>query len=201
MPPQLINKDEKKIKILKAALDVFSEKGFRTARMADVAEVADMGKGTIYEYFRSKQDLFMELFTFVMKSPIDYQFNKIDPLPNPAEKLGALIRSSLMAYQQMEKFYYVLIGFRAEHKESHTPTFYQSQFARLYKEFRKEVGSIIQEGIRDASFKKVNTHQFASAMIAVMEGLMSQWVFDRKAIPLRTMSVLITDVFVSYLKK
>lgn len=201
MAPPLINKDEKKTRILKAALDVFADKGFRTARMADVAEVADVGKGTIYEYFRSKEDLFMELFTFVMKGPIDYQFQKTDPTIKPAEKLEKLVASSLNAYHKMEKFYYVLIGFRAEHRESHTQTFYRSQFTKLYKEFRKEVGAIIEEGIRDGTFKTVNTDHLASAMIAVMEGLMSQWVFDRGAIPLKQLSALITDLFVSYLRK
>lgn len=201
MAPPLINKDEKKTRILKAALDVFADKGFRTARMADVAEVADVGKGTIYEYFRSKEDLFMELFTFVMKGPIDYQFQKTDPTTKPAEKLEKLVASSLNAYHKMEKFYYVLIGFRAEHRESHTQTFYRSQFTKLYKEFRKEVGAIIEEGIRDETFKTVNTDHLASAMIAVMEGLMSQWVFDRGAIPLKQLSALITDLFVSYLRK
>ena len=201
MTPPPIDKDEKKIKILKAAMDVFAEKGFHTARMADVAEVAEIGKGTIYEYFRSKEDLFMELFTFVMKGPIDYQFQKRDPTTKPAEKLEKLIASSLKAYHKMEKFYYVLINFRAEHRESHTQTFYRSQFATLYKEFRKEVGAIIEEGIRDGTFKKVNTDHLAYTMIAVMEGLMSQWVFDRKAIPLKKLSVLITDMFLTYLKK
>lgn len=45
MTPPPIDKDEKKIKILKAAMDVFAEKGFHTARMADVAKVAKIGKG------------------------------------------------------------------------------------------------------------------------------------------------------------
>lgn len=201
MAPQLINKDDKRIKILKAALDVFAEKGFRTSRMADVADVAEIGKGTIYEYFRSKEDLFMELFTFVMKGPVDYQFRKTDPTIKPAERLERLVVSSLNAYHKMEKFYYVLIGFRAEHRERHTQTFYRSQFTKLYKEFRKEVGAIIEEGIMDGTFQAVNTDHLASTVIAVMEGLMSQWVFDRRAIPLKKMSDLITDVFVSYLRK
>ena len=201
MTPPPIDKDEKKIKILKAAMDVFAEKGFHTARMADVAKVAKIGKGTIYEYFRSKEDLFMELFTFVMRGPIDYQFQERNPTTKPVEKLAELIASSLKAYSKMEKFYYVLINFRAEHRERQTQTIYRSQFATLYKEFRKEVGATIEEGIRDGTFKKVHTDHLASTMIAVMEGLMSQWVFDRKAIPLKKLSVLITDMFLSYLKK
>ena len=136
MTPPFINKDEKKKKILKAALDIFAEKGYHTARMVDVAKVAEIGKGTIYEYFKSKEELFMELFTFVMRGPIDYQFQKWDQTTKPAEKLEKLISSSLQTYNKLEKFYYVLINFRVEHRESNTKTFYRSQFAKLYKDFQ-----------------------------------------------------------------
>jgi len=195
-----IDKDEKKKKILKAALDIFAEKGYHTTRMADVAKGAEMGKGTIYEYFRSKEELFMELFTFVMREPIDYQFQKLCPTTKPAERLERLVSSSLQAYSKLEKFYYVLINFRAENRERRTHTFYGLQFAKLYKDFRKEVGAIIEEGIRNGTFREVNTDHLASTIIAVIEGLMSQWVFDRQAIPLKKMSSLITEMILSYLK-
>ena len=201
MKPPFINKDEKKKKILKAALGVFAERGYHPARMADIAKVADIGKGTIYEYFKGKEELFMELFTFVMREPIDYQFQKWDPTTKPAEKLERLISSSLQGYSKMKKFYYVLINFRAEHRESNTKTFYRSQFAKLYRDFRKEVSTIIEEGIRDGTFKKINTEHLASTIIAVMEGLMSQWIFDRGAIPLKKLSAHTTDLILSYLRK
>ncbi|NLU48034.1 MAG: helix-turn-helix transcriptional regulator [Syntrophomonadaceae bacterium] len=44
--------------IIQAALQVFSEKGYHNARMEEVATVAGIGKGTIYEYFDSKLQLF-----------------------------------------------------------------------------------------------------------------------------------------------
>ncbi|NPV70562.1 MAG: TetR/AcrR family transcriptional regulator [Firmicutes bacterium] len=49
---------EKQIQMLKAALDVFRVRGFHEAKVEDIAVAAGVGKGTIYEYFENKTDLF-----------------------------------------------------------------------------------------------------------------------------------------------
>ncbi|AGA70646.1 transcriptional regulator [Desulfitobacterium dichloroeliminans LMG P-21439] len=54
-------KEEKRLEILKAALKVISEMGFEGAKMEDIAKGAGVGKGTIYEYFESKNTLFTEM--------------------------------------------------------------------------------------------------------------------------------------------
>ncbi|TLM97504.1 helix-turn-helix transcriptional regulator, partial [bacterium] len=53
---------EKRVQIIKAAIKVFSEKGFHDAKVEDIAQQADVGKGTVYEYFSSKTELFQEMF-------------------------------------------------------------------------------------------------------------------------------------------
>ncbi|MBZ4687960.1 MAG: transcriptional regulator, TetR family [Clostridiales bacterium] len=53
---------DKKILILRAAVKVFSKKGFHLAKIEEIAEEAGVGKGTIYEYFNSKKNLFEEMF-------------------------------------------------------------------------------------------------------------------------------------------
>ena len=52
--------------ILQAACRVFALKGYAPARMIEVAEAASVGKGTIYEYFRSKEELFFAVFEEMM---------------------------------------------------------------------------------------------------------------------------------------
>lgn len=54
-------KEEKRIEILMAALKVISVVGFEGAKMEDIAKEAGVGKGTIYEYFDSKNTLFTEM--------------------------------------------------------------------------------------------------------------------------------------------
>lgn len=56
-------KDEtKRLRIIEAAVDIFSQKGFHEATLEDVARKSKVGKGTIYLYFTSKEDLLASLF-------------------------------------------------------------------------------------------------------------------------------------------
>lgn len=57
-------KEERKIEILKAASRVFYYKGFEGTKIGDVAKEAGIGKGTVYEYFESKQQLFNEMVAY-----------------------------------------------------------------------------------------------------------------------------------------
>lgn len=63
--------DERPDQILRAALEVFSDKGFRAATMDEVASAAGIAKGTIYLYFASKEDLFLALARQVLQHALD----------------------------------------------------------------------------------------------------------------------------------
>ena len=62
-----MGKEEKRIEILKAALKVISGVGFEGAKMEDIAKEAGVGKGTIYEYFESKNALLLEMIRYCTK--------------------------------------------------------------------------------------------------------------------------------------
>ncbi|TGE32000.1 TetR/AcrR family transcriptional regulator [Desulfosporosinus sp. Sb-LF] len=72
------SREEKQTDIIKAAIRVFSEHGFDGAKMEYIAKEAGIGKGTVYEYFESKDRLFEEIlkfsiegFSFGLKESID----------------------------------------------------------------------------------------------------------------------------------
>ena len=58
--PKIVNKQEKRSRLVHAAIPIFAKSTFREAKMNDVAISADVGKGTLYEYFDSKDELFLE---------------------------------------------------------------------------------------------------------------------------------------------
>ena len=74
--------------ILAAALDEFSARGFEAARLDDVARRADVAKGTIYLYFRDKEDLFLEMVR-AMLTPVIGGIEAIGAADVPAGQLGA----------------------------------------------------------------------------------------------------------------
>ena len=70
-PRRVLPAADRRQAILDAALDVFAEKGFASARLEDVASRAGIAKGTIYLYFTDKQDLFRNLVTLAAAPVLD----------------------------------------------------------------------------------------------------------------------------------
>ena len=67
-PPVVTEYTEKESRIIEAAKEVFSEKGFADATVDEVADLAGVGKGTVYRHFGNKEDLMTVIF--------DYCFNE-----------------------------------------------------------------------------------------------------------------------------
>jgi len=59
MSPKFVNREEKKKIIARAALDLFVLKGFASTSVDQIAIAAGVGKGTLYEYFETKTDIFV----------------------------------------------------------------------------------------------------------------------------------------------
>ena len=66
MSPKVVDRQKKREKILRAALKVFSDRGMTEFKMIDIATAAGIGKGTIYEYFSSKEDIIAGCFNVFM---------------------------------------------------------------------------------------------------------------------------------------
>jgi AcrR family transcriptional regulator len=85
------DKDEKKREIAAAALVVFAEQGFETASMRQVASQAGIGKGTIYEYYRSKDELISHSIRLWMEQMVAEAEEAIGGLGDPEEKLRSYV--------------------------------------------------------------------------------------------------------------
>lgn len=64
----MAEKNQKRKDILASARSLFSERGFHDTKMEDIAQGAGVGKGTLYGYFKSKQDIFDETCIEYMKT-------------------------------------------------------------------------------------------------------------------------------------
>src|SRR5712692_7583154 len=81
--------------ILRAATDVFAERGYFNAQVADVARAAGVAAGTVYLYFRSKDDLLISIFERGMREALAETKAAIDGLDDPVERLRRIARLHL----------------------------------------------------------------------------------------------------------
>ena len=65
--PKIVDKQEKRKSILETAIRLFAKQGVKNTRIADIAEAARIGKGTVYGYFQSKDEIFAATFEFFIK--------------------------------------------------------------------------------------------------------------------------------------
>src|SRR5215813_9892197 len=73
--------------ILRAAIDVFAERGYFNAQVADVARAAGVAAGTVYLYFRSKDDLLVSIFERTMQESIAECKSALDGIEDPIARL------------------------------------------------------------------------------------------------------------------
>jgi TetR/AcrR family fatty acid metabolism transcriptional regulator len=92
---ELTSREQKRNRILRAAIEVFASKGYFAARMTDVAGAAGVADGTLYLYFEGKEHLLMSIFDNVLGRFIERLDTEIAAVEDPIRKLSMMIRLHL----------------------------------------------------------------------------------------------------------
>src|SRR5580765_8311184 len=93
--PGPASRTDKRDALLRAAIDTFAARGFFNAQVADVARAAGVAAGTVYLYFRGKDDLLISIFERTMKEAIADGRKSVDNLTDPVERLREIARLHL----------------------------------------------------------------------------------------------------------
>ena len=179
MSPRPDVSQERKNQILNAAEQVFTKKGLDSARMEDIAGETGLSKGTLYLYFKSKEDLviaileriFGGLFT-QLEAPKDMELTAIEALWNftdeAANDFKKMLRMMPIAYEFMG------LAFRN--------TVVQKALKRYFNFYMDALVPIIQRGIDSGEFRPVDPNEVALAAGAIFEGTILLWVYDRSRV-------------------
>ena len=179
---------DKKDRIIEAAAQVFAQKGYAGAAVADIAVKAEIGKGTIYAYFDSKEDLFFAVFEWYMMQTGAAAKVSISHLGgSAAQRLEALSDSILGVWDDIKDVFTLTIEFWAASSSSQMQDRFKASFRRMYQEFRGIVVSLIQEGIEHGEFRPdINPESVAAALVGTWDALFLQAWFDQDFDPLTT---------------
>src|SRR3982751_5206791 len=166
----------KRDSILRAAIDVFAERGFFNAQVADVARAAGVAAGTVYLYFRSKDDLLVSIFEKTMREAIEDGRATVAPLRDPIEKLGAIARVHL---DRMGRDRSLAVVFQVELRQS---TKFMERFSStLLREYLGVIRAIVVEGQKSGAFRKeLNPTLVAKLFFGGLDEMATNWVLSRR---------------------
>ena len=94
MSPKFVNREEKIQAIARAALELFAQKGFSATSVTQIATAAGVGKGTLYEYFETKTDIFVAAIVEWMKQFERTIMAELERIDDPVARLRRLPRSA-----------------------------------------------------------------------------------------------------------
>jgi AcrR family transcriptional regulator len=97
-----VNKAEKTSNIARAALMLFSEKGYRATSVGQIAHAAGIGKGTVYDYFETKEDIFIAAVMEWLGQFEDRLVVRLEGLDDPIERLRAVARMHMDLYGSID---------------------------------------------------------------------------------------------------
>ena len=95
MSPKIVDKKQKSKEIAQAALKLFSLKGYAATSVGQIAKAASIGKGTVYEYFQAKEDIFIAAIMEWMAFFEVQLSERIKKIKGPAARLHALAETNM----------------------------------------------------------------------------------------------------------
>jgi len=198
--PKIVNKEEKKAKILEASIRVFSKNGLNNTKISDIAENASIGKGTIYEYFKSKDEIFAASFTFHMEKFEQSISRRLFRIQDPLEKMRAYFSawSEVFEGEHLE-YLEIVLDFWAEGVRKRDDSM-MIDLNKFYSENRDMLDNLLSECVSKGEIKKVDTKLIASIMLGALDGILIQWVMDRKVFKMKEAVLLFVETMIDGLK-
>jgi len=147
--------------IIRVALQLFSELGYHETTMADIAEAASIGKGTIYWHFTSKQELFEAVIESGAKRLVQVVRQILDQPVDSREKLRRFILEHIRFYKQSSSLARILM-------QEHRPAKRKHRLWRMRLGMINATEQILKEGIETGSLRPLDVEIIAPAIVGAV---------------------------------
>jgi TetR/AcrR family fatty acid metabolism transcriptional regulator len=162
---------DKRDRILRAAVKVFARKGFYASRVSEIARAAGVADGTIYLYFKSKDELLTSLFEDRMVRLLERMRRAAEDSPRAADRLRAVLELQLgLLAEERDLAEVITVNLRQS-------TRFLKQFAtRRFGEYLELMASLVADGQRAGEFRgDLSPRVVARALFGALDGVAMTW--------------------------
>ncbi|HEY6064935.1 MAG TPA: TetR/AcrR family transcriptional regulator [Thermoanaerobaculia bacterium] len=167
---------QRRLLLLKAAFREVAEKGFAEVTLDDVARRASVSKGVTLYYFVSKEDLFRQLFAWLVDSIHERMREAVSSAGGSVERVHALVAITFPSPSKNRAFFRAFVDFcgLAARRDG-----FRDVMEHFYRGCREIDLEIVREGMRRGDFAVRDADSAASTVRAIFDGLMMQWLAER----------------------
>ena len=184
---------DKRGAILRAATKVFAENGYFNAKVADVARVAGVADGTVYLYFKSKEEILRSIFERGVGEAIRQGREEIGELADPREKLRRIAHLHL---ERLGADRDLAVVFQVELRGS---TKFMEEFSAAgLAEYLKLIRETFEEGQRAGLFRAgLNAKIVAKVLFGMLDEMVTNWILSQRRYKLAPAADEVLDIFLN----
>ena len=167
--PKIVNIEEKKQEIYKSATQVFFDKGYNNTTLGDIAKASKVGRSTIYQYFKNKEEIFHEVsisFFSELVSSLD-EIMQTDAIPT--EKLKRMLKVFIFENGADAKRFFqlakVLLFLKAN------SSIFENQFKFLYLSVQDMFYQVIENGIQQGQLKQCDPEAMTLTIFGLAQSI------------------------------
>ena len=197
IPTTTSRESERKRQILSSAIKVIGERGFQNATISEIAKNAQMGDATIYEYFKSKEDLLLA---------IPLEMNK-ELIPQIEDHMMGIKG----AFNKLRKFIWWYLNFFEKNPEYGSIVLLELKTSRTYisteayqaaRTFYQVVLDIIKEGQEEGTIdNEIDIYVARSICIGAIEHIVIRWLLKDRKYSVTQYADQLIDLLINALKK
>ncbi|CAN5336050.1 TetR/AcrR family transcriptional regulator C-terminal domain-containing protein [soil metagenome] len=182
---------DKREAILRAAIKVFASNGYFNSKVSDIAGEAGIADGTVYLYFKSKDEILHSIFDRAMADFIAEGRKEIATLVAPAAKLARIAELHL---ERLGADRDLAIVFQVELRGS--TKFMQEFSAAGFGEYLDIIRQTIEDGQAAGEFRRdIKPIVAAKILYGALDEMVTNWVLSKKSYPLAPMAAVVLKVF------
>ena len=188
---------EKRELILRAATKVFAQNGYFQSQVADVARVAGVAAGTVYLYFKGKDDLLVSIFERSRHEVLGEARAAVDAVPDPAERLRKIAHLHL---DRVGRDKDLAVVFQVELRQS---VKFMERFSETFlQDYFKLIRQAIADGQQTGAFRKdISATTSTKIFFGALDEMATNWVLSRRKYDLRAEADAVVDLFINGVRR
>lgn len=187
---------DKREAILRAAITVFAHNGYFNSKVADIAREAGVADGTVYLYFKSKEEILHSIFDRSVDEALAAAREQIKLITDPREKLR---RIALLHLERLGADRDLAVVFQVELRGS---TKFMEEFSAAgFAEYLTLIRNTFEEGQQAGVFRSdLNANVVAKIVFGALDEMATNWILSKRRYKLAPMADPVLDILLNGVK-
>ena len=184
---------DKREAILRAGTTVFARNGYFNSKVSDIAREAGIADGTVYLYFKSKEEILHSIFDRSVEEALEAARERVKRIEDPREKLRQIAHMHL---ERLGADRDLAVVFQVELRGS---TKFMEEFSAAgFAEYLALIRSTFEEGQRAGLFRaELNARVVAKILFGALDEMATNWILSKRRYKLAPMADHVLDIFLN----